>query len=229
MVHWVWLLFLIPGCSELFTSRDQQGQKLFEEGREQEAAELFESTPWKGYAYAHAGQLEQALEAYAGEVSAEGFYNQGVLYARMGNVEAAREAFHAALELDPQMQAASNNLERVEQVLDSIRLISPEEETQKPVKFEEPGKLAEKQEQAQESDQTYQGKGDITESGAREIDESTLDFFNAGESPLPYDQQGAKQSLLRQVEEDPSIFLRRKFAHQLKNRIEKPRTLEEDW
>lgn len=243
MVHWIWLLFLIPGCSasgdfrmaDLFRTRDQQGEKLMEQGAPGEAAERFESDYRKGYAYAEAGQLEEAIEAYGYETNANGFYNLGVLYARTGDPDAAREAFQAALELDPELQVASNNLDRVDQVLDSLFLIgeresgAPGDEPQKPDTFEEPGKLAEDQEQAQDSEQTYKGKGDVTEMGSRELDESTIDFFDTGGEPAPFDPQGAKQSLLRQVEENPSLFLRRKFAHQLRNRTDKPEAGEESW
>ncbi len=243
MVHWIWLLFLIPGCSasgdfrmaDLFRTRDQQGEQLMLKGEHEQAAERFESDRWKGYAYAEAGDLEEAIEAYGYETNAEGFYNLGVLYALNGDADAAREAFRIALEMNPEMVSAKDNLERVDQVLDSLHLIgeretgAPEDETQKPDRFEEPGKIAEGQEQAQESDQKIEGKGDVTEEGNKEVDESTIDFFDTGGEPAPFDPQGAKQSLLRQVEEDPSLFLRRKFAHQLRKRTQKPDISEESW
>ena len=57
MVHWIWLLFLIPGCSspddykipDLFRTRDKQGELLMEKGAPEEAAERFESEEWRGY------------------------------------------------------------------------------------------------------------------------------------------------------------------------------------
>lgn len=240
MVHWVWILFILPACSnereftmaDLFQTRDQQAMQMLEQERSVDAAERFESERWKGYAYAEEGELEKAAEAYSRETNAEGFYNLGVLYARMGDAEAAREAFSSALEIDPDMEPAKENMKRVEHVLDSLFMIgeaAPKDENMKPDKFEEPGKIAEKQTQAQDSDEKYKGKGDITEEGAKEIDESTLDFFDTGGDLAPMDPQGAKQSMLRQVEEDPSLFLRRKFAHQLRNRSEKPKSLEERW
>lgn len=244
MVHWSWLLvplILLPACSgegdftlaDLFQTRDQQGEKLFRQQDAEEAAERFESDQWKGYAWAEAGELEKAAEAYSMETNAPGFYNLGVIYARMGDAEAARAAFNAALELDPEMEVAEENLERIDQVLDSLGLIGPEEseddQKNQPKDFVDPGKISEDQEQAQKSDETHKGKGDVTELGTREVDETTIDFFDTGGEPAPFDQQGARQSLLRQVEEDPSIFLRRKFAYQLRNRTQKPEAREESW
>ncbi len=243
MVHWIWLLFILNlnGCSnhsdfrmaDLFRTRDQQGQHLLEKGYAGEAAERFESAARKGYAYAQAGEPEKAVEAYSRETNADGFYNLGVLYVGMGDVEAAREAFVAALEMDPGMDVARANLERVDHVLDSLFLAGErdalKDEDQKPDQFEEPGKQAENQEQAQESDQKFEGKGDVEEMVTKEADEASIDFFDTGGEPAPFDQQEAKQSLLRRVDEDPSIFLRRKFAHQLRNRTQKPIATEESW
>ena len=87
----------------------------------------FESASRKGYAYAKAGDLERAIEAYGYETNAEGFYNLGVLYARSGEADAAREAFLTALEMDPDMGLARNNLDRVDQVLDSLFLFGERE------------------------------------------------------------------------------------------------------
>lgn len=243
MIHWIWLLLLFPGCSssgdfrmaDIFRTRDQQGQRLMEQGKPEKAAERFESDRRRGYAYAEAGQLEEAIEAYGYETNADGFYNLGVLYSRSGDAEAAREAFRTALELDPGMEAARINLNRVDQVLDSLFLLgeresgAPSDDAKKPDQFEDPGKLAENQEQAQESEQKYQGQGDVTEMVNKEVDENNIDFFDPDLEPAAFDPEGAKQSLLRQVEEDPSLFLRRKFALQLRNRSDKPEAGDESW
>ena len=208
MVHWSWLLIalmLLPACSEngdysladLFRSKDQQGKNLLQKQEVEAAAERFESAQWKGYAWAEAGELEKAMKAYSRETNAPGFYNLGVIYARMGDAEAARAAFSAALELDPDLKLAEENLKRVNFVLDSMGIASSEAEEDAdnlPQEFTDPGKISENQEQAQESDQTYKGKGDITEMGNKEVDETTIDFFETGGEPSPIDQQGARQA-----------------------------------
>lgn len=221
--------------ADLFLTRDQQGQNLFEKDEVELAAERFESAERKGYTYAEMGQLEEAAIAYSQEANATGFYNLGVVYSRMGNAEAARQAFSAALELDPELDQARRNLRTVETALDSvnrIRGISGDQipdEKQRPQEFQEYSQSPEEQEQAQQSDQTYKGKGDIQETVTREVDETSIDFFEQGESPPLLDQNEARQTLLRQVEENPSIFLRRKFAHQYRNRNKRVEPLEEDW
>jgi hypothetical protein len=67
--------------------------------------------------------------------------------------------------------------------------------------------------------------------GTREIDENSIDFFDTGGEPAPFNQESARQSLMRQMEEDPSVFLRRKFAHQYRKQqqTKAPVKIEEDW
>ena len=243
MVHWCWLIIFLSSCSregdirlaDLFLTRDQQGQRLYEKDETETAAERFESGEWKGYTYVEMGHLEEAAIAYSQEANATGFYNLGVVYARMGDAEAARQAFNAALELDPELEQAMRNLEAVETAIDSVNSAKGKtgaqdpDEKNDPQEFQEYSESPDEKEQAQQSDETYKGKGDVQESVTREIDETAIDFFEQGESPPKLDQAETRQTLLRQVEEDPSIFLRRKFAHQYRNRTKKAEPLEEDW
>jgi Ca-activated chloride channel family protein len=158
----------------------------------------------------------------------------GVLFAREGDLLAAKNAFEAVLEIDPGSREASYNLEQVERVVDSLIQAGAFAELDsadryEASRFQEYRESMESQEQAQQSAQQYQGKGDVTEMGSRELDEQSIDFFDTGGQLAPFDPQGARESLLRTVEEDPSIFLRRKFAHQLRNRNPKPEASDETW
>jgi len=242
LVQWCWILLLMSSCSAdregslegLFRTRDQQGQRLYQKGEWENAGSRFESAAWKGMAYAEAGDLDKAVDAFSRETNAAGFYNLGVVYVKMGDAEAARDAFQAALELDPELQPAEKNLQVVNHVLDSIHMVLAEngehpEDTHQPEKFQETQESPDEKEKAEQSDETYKGKGDVTEMGTREVDEESVDFFDTGNQPVPFDQEGTPQALIRQMEENPSVFLRRKFAHQLRKRKPSETTDEEDW
>ncbi|WP_276388633.1 VWA domain-containing protein [Eudoraea chungangensis] len=242
-VHWIWLLlFSFNSCNRiedfslknLFYSADQRAQRLLEKGEKVEAAETFTSDIHKGYVYYQMGELDKAAEAYSRDVSPEGFYNLGVVYSDMGDLKAAQQAFDAALQLDPEMAKASINLEKLAQVNDSIteanslaedNLTDPDG---KPKEFQEYTEVPDEKDVAQKSDETYKGKGDVQEMVTKEVDENTIDIFELDES-IVLDKDAAKQTLLRQVTEDPSVFLRRKFAYQIKNRTIKPEKQLEDW
>ena len=180
------------------------------------------------------GDLEKAAEAYSTDVSPDGLYNLGVVYAEMGDLESARQAFNAALELDPEMQKANRNLEIVTQVIDSVAradglaLGQSIEAGESPEEFQEYTDSPDEKDQALDSEEKYDGEGDVQEMKVEEVDENTIDIFEFDENVV-IDREAAKQTLLRQVTEDPSLFLRRKFAYQNKRRSEKIDRPEEKW
>lgn len=237
-VHWMWLLLIVMGCNDAgefnledqFFTKDQKAQRLLEKGKNEEAARTFESGSHQGYTYYEMGDLEKAAEAYSNDVSPEGFYNLGVVYAEMGDLEAAQQAFDAALQQDPNFEKANTNLVLVTKTLDSLDLVNSVEEgvsaqtNNDPKEFQEYTEAPDEKDVAQESDEKYEGKGDMQEMVSKEVDESTIDIFEFDET-IVIDKDAAKETLLRQVTEDPSLFLRRKFAYQNKNRgktIQKP-------
>ena len=230
-VHWIWLLFIVMGCNDAgefnledqFFTKDQKAQRLLDKGENERAAQAFESGLHQGFAYYEMGDLEKAAEAYSNDVSPEGFYNLGVVYSQMGDLEAAQQAFDAALQQDPKFEKANTNLVLVTKTIDSLALIKAIEEGKSseasgdPKEFQEYNEQPDEKDVAQESDEKYEGKGDIQEMVTKEVDESTIDIFEFDET-IVIDKDAAKQTLLRQVTEDPSLFLRRKFAYQNKNR-----------
>jgi len=239
-VQWVWLIMFFYSCNnrdltaldELFFTKDQQAQRYLDKGDSLRAAETYGSGEQKGYLYYKMGDLDKAAEAYRDDVSAEGFYNLGVVYYEMGDYEAAQQAFNSALEIDPSMSVAKGNLETTIKTLETSieRDELGEEQAQEasidPDQFQEYTESADEKDTAQKSDKKYEGKGDIIEMEAKEVDENTIDVFEFDENVI-IDKETAKQTLLRQVTEDPSLFLRRKFAYQIRGKkIEK---LKNNW
>lgn len=236
-VQWVWLLLISYACDdtqklnkdELFYTKDQQAQRYLEKGDSLKAAETYTSGNQKGYIYYSMGDLDKAAEAYGEDVSAEGFYNLGVVYYEMGDYESARQAFNSALEIDPNLEVAKDNLEVTVKAIESSQSEGPLpfEDASKsaidPDEFQEYTETADEKDVAQESDKKYEGEGDVQEMVTKEVDENTIDVFEFDENVV-IDKETAKQTLLRQVTEDPSIFLRRKFAYQIRGKkIKKPK------
>ena len=62
----------------------------------------------------------------------------------------------------------------------------------------------------------------------KEVDEDTIDVFDFDENAV-IDKDAAKQTLLRQMKEDPALFLRRKFAYQIRNRVKKVKKQKVSW
>lgn len=241
-VHWMWLLLLQYGCaegekpdlSETFFTHDQQAQLMLEKGDTLGATERFDDGMQKGYYYYKTGNLEAAAEAYGTDVSAEGFYNLGVVYAEMGDYESAQQAFSSALEVNPELTAARRNLQNTKRTIDSIAsaqglpIGTSDKATSTPEEFQEYTEVPDEKDRAQESEEKYEGEGDIQEMKTEEVDENTIDIFEFDEN-IVIDKDVAKQTLLRQVTEDPSLFLRRKFAYQNKNRTKPIVKSKEAW
>ena len=97
-----------------------------------------------------------------------------------------------------------------------------------PKTFQENFDQPDEKDVAQKSDEKYAGKGDVQEMESFEVDEDEIDIFEFDERQV-MSREEAQQTLLRQVTEDPSIFLRRKFAYQNRKRKVKVVRPVEDW
>ena len=152
----------------------------------------------------------------------------------MGDLEAAKQAFRTAYELDPEMQAASANLQLITKTIDSLALAQGLEtedvldSKSSAEDFQEYTEVPDEKDQAQKSDKKYEGEGDVQEMVTKEVDENTIDIFEFDEN-IVIDKEAAKQTLLRQVTEDPSVFLRRKFAYQNRRRAGSIKKFEKRW
>jgi len=106
--------------ADLWWRSDQQGQRLLEAGRPQEAAQRFSDPQWRGLAHYQAGDYAAAAEAFALGADAAAHYNRGNALALDGELAGALDAYEQALREDPQLEAARHNRELVAQLLKSL-------------------------------------------------------------------------------------------------------------
>ncbi len=99
---------------DLWQTSDQQGQQYFKEKQYQEAAKQFNNDQWQGSAHYRAGNFEKALEAFKQSDSATSLYNQGNSLAQLQKIDEAIDAYKRALEKDPSLSDAQDNLEKLE-------------------------------------------------------------------------------------------------------------------
>lgn len=102
---------------DIWLNKNQQAAKAFRDGRHQQAAELFESKPWKGAAAYRAGQYDNAVEAFAELNDADSHYNRGNSLAGSGRLQEAIMAYEEALKLNPGMEDAEFNKNLVTEML----------------------------------------------------------------------------------------------------------------
>ncbi len=102
---------------DLWQTPDQQAQKLLQQGDTSKAAETFENPNWKATANYKAGNYEQAAKLWAQENSASSHYNQGNAYAKAGKLQQAIDAYEKALTADPTLKDAKANQQLAENLL----------------------------------------------------------------------------------------------------------------
>jgi len=103
--------------ADLWLRPDQQGQILLQAGRPGEAARRFEDRRWQALALYQAGDYAAAAERFAQGRTPADHYNRGNALARLGELEAALDAYERALELQPALAPALHNKALVEELL----------------------------------------------------------------------------------------------------------------
>ncbi|HTN31248.1 MAG TPA: VWA domain-containing protein [Pseudomonas sp.] len=233
------LLFMpVPGHAAdfLWLRADQQGQRLLDAGRPEEAATLFTDPQRQGYALYLAGQYAEAAERFAAGDEAANHYNRGNALALSDQLETALHAYDQALELDPQLEQARHNRQQVEELLRQ-RLAERERQQEQaaasrdapggqsspiaggageqPTDAEpEPGS-AQPGESSPPSEATAGSQGGAGSDG----DPTTA---TATQAPLDRERRQALEQWLRQIPDDPAELLRRKFRLEQQQRQETP-------
>lgn len=218
--------------SDLWRRPDQQGQHLLEKRRPAEAAKHFQDPQWKGWALYEAEDFAGATRQFALDDSAAGHYNRGNALARSGELEAALDAYEEALERQPDLQPALTNKALVEQLLQQRKQeqTPPPEEPQQenpqqpgqPI----PGDNSDNQQQSSEQneagqpgeeprDTQEQSNTQAPQNANGDDDESvTQPPQRPTGSTLDAEQRQALEQWLRQIPDNPSQLLRRKFWYE---------------
>jgi Ca-activated chloride channel family protein len=103
--------------TDLWITRDQQGQRLLDQRQPAQAAQLFTDSRRRGYAELAAGHYAEAARLLAPYKDPNSQYNRGNALAHTGKLEEALDAFNAALSTSPGNRDIIKNRDLVEQAL----------------------------------------------------------------------------------------------------------------
>ncbi|WP_191831973.1 tetratricopeptide repeat protein [Pseudomonas fluorescens] len=230
------LLLVLPQPSyafefnDLWLRPDQQGQRLLEQQRPNEAAEHFQDRQWKGLALYEAGDYDAAARLFAQGNSAADHYNRGNALARSGELEAALDAYEQALELQPELQPALSNKALVEQLLQQRQAEQPEQPP-------EQNQQSDANAQTDSNSSAQNSQDPASEKPAQQPSDTHKDDSNSSEqaqtlanngddeettrppqrpldSTLDAEQRQALEQWLRQIPDNPAELLRRKFWYE---------------
>ncbi len=118
------LLLLMPPDADagwwddLWLRQDQQAQQALIASQAEQAAQLFNSSDWRGVAQYRAHDFAAAAESFAQLDSDDGHYNRGNALAKMGDLHSAVQAYEEALKKNPQHSQARDNKALIEQLLE---------------------------------------------------------------------------------------------------------------
>ena len=246
------LLFMMPQPSyamsftDLWLRPDQQGQRLLEQNKPLEAIEHFKDPLWQGIALYQAGDYPAAAVRFAEVNSASAHYNRGNALAKSGELEAAIDAYEQALELQPDLQVAAQNKALIEHVLEQQRAESnptPDKTAQNPAEPEESPPISTSNSSATGDTTQQQENSSVTEPDAPSNTDDTLEPPPGNEPPpgetsnedstttrplapasdsLDEEHRQALEQWLRQIPDNPSELLRRKFWYEQQQHQDTP-------
>ena len=180
----------------LWLTADQQGRYYFERDNYEKAAQLFESTLWKGISFYFNKDYENAIQQFSMLDTAESYFNLGNAYARLGQYENALESFQQALKRKPGYVDAEFNFKLIKKIIEDKKSKKEEEEKT------QPGSLLGADE-IKIADPKDQNKRPETEGDPQQI---KMDMLT--------DEQ-INEMWMRRVQTSPADFLRLKFSYQL--------------
>ncbi len=137
---------------DLWATKNQQAQALYQEGDYENAAETFSSKEWKASSYYKQERYEEAAEYFSANESATSHYNRANALAKSGKLEDALSYYEKALEQQTDFEDAKFNHDLVKKLLEQQQ---QQEEQQRDSK-EQSDK--QEQEQDQQKDDSQEGQ-----------------------------------------------------------------------
>ncbi|GAA6168630.1 VWA domain-containing protein [Sessilibacter corallicola] len=166
---------------DLWKTKDQQAYELFEDGKNAEAADVFEDSQWKATAQYKDGNFEAASELFTGE-TASAYYNRGNALAKSGKLDEAIAAYDQALNLNPELKVAEENKSIVEQL----------KEQQQQQQNQQQQNSDEQSDQDQQQDQSQQQNSQSDQQNGDQSQDSQ-DFADNDQSQQEQDAQQQDQ------------------------------------
>ncbi|WP_236025685.1 VWA domain-containing protein [Algoriphagus oliviformis] len=240
-VMYSFLLLVFSSCTDgsrfadLWYTEDYQGQKLSDRGDFAQAAQRFEDPMRRGVANFKAGNYADAIADFQQDTTAQGAYNLGLAYFQSGDTLGAMLAFQDAATLDPDFAPAAQANQLMKQIPRGEDSMTPQaaEET-------DDGDQG-KQAQNKQNDSMEDLSGGGQEATKKDMETSrneetvTSDIHMGKElDEVPDDITATKQPmsdkmLMRKVDDDPALFLQKKFEYQVKKSKLKPKADGKKW
>ncbi len=114
----------------LWLTPDQQGRHLFEKGDYPAAAGRFQDPLWRGIAYYRSHNFDAAIEQFARVDTPDGYFDLGNAYAHSGQLEQAVSSYEEVLRRRPDDRAARENRDLLRAMIEQKKAREKEKEEQ---------------------------------------------------------------------------------------------------
>ncbi|OQK15310.1 hypothetical protein AU255_17715 [Methyloprofundus sedimenti] len=172
---------------DLWQTKQQQAQQEYLNGNYQQAAEQFTDPAWQAAARYKADQKLSEDEQMLPATTDTGYYNQGNVLAKSGQLEQAISAYDEALKLNPDNEDARYNKELVEKALEEEQQKQQQQDQDKNQQQQQDQK---EQQEDQSGDQQDQQEQQKNQSGDQQDQQDQQD----GQSEEQSEQQKPKSS-----------------------------------
>jgi Ca-activated chloride channel homolog len=211
--------------ADLWRTSDQQGKEAFQVEDHRRATELFEDPEWRAAAQFRAGDFQNSANSLEGLDTVKANYNRGNALAGAGQIPQAIEAYARTLELDPEHEDARFNRDLLMQQQPQSESESSDSEGDESEESQDENSSESQTAESSENDQSSDAERSEQEAEAQTPEEQMAaeqdDLTEPPDSELPTaeeleewaDEQAAEQ-WLRRIPQDPGGLLRRKFLYQ---------------
>jgi Ca-activated chloride channel family protein len=183
----------------LWLTKDQQGQLLFNFGMYEQASNTFNNVHWKAFSAYGNENYETAATFYSQFDNKESLLSQANALAHGRNYLKARDLYQKIIDEYPNFSAAKQNRDLVQGIIDEVNLLSQAQQPEQGESIKELG------------DEPQTGDGaDKKESRLQKIDQFTSEQLLL--------DPNLNDMWLRQVQKSPDRFLSQKFYFQYEKR-----------
>ncbi|MDH5344590.1 MAG: tetratricopeptide repeat protein, partial [Gammaproteobacteria bacterium] len=120
------VVFMLPatepaqafGWDDLWLTKDQQAERLLEEGNAADAAALFRDPRWRAVSNYRAGDYGGSAAGFGNLDDEESLYNLGNALAKLGQFESAIDAYEEVLAMNPDAEDARYNRDLLKDMLE---------------------------------------------------------------------------------------------------------------
>ncbi len=187
------IYFKPQGFADLWLTRDQQGQLLFNLGYYQQASNTFKSSQWQAYSRYGAQQYKNAATLYGQFNDIDSQVAQANALAHAREYINARNLYQQILSLSPENAAAKANITIVQGIIDEVNLLSASQQAEEGESIKELGDEPQTGDGAERKETFKQQEIEQLSAEQLLLDPSLNDMW------------------LRQVQKNPANFLSQKF------------------